>query len=334
MRFFLVFITFMVLPWWVMAQQKSYYSQYMANNYLLNPAITGIEDYTDISLGSRKQWVGIDGAPFTTYLSVHHRLGGSVARGRSQQASQKTSSFGSSDQRTSNIRNSEPRHGIGGIIVYDKIGPFSRTEASLSYAYHLPLSSDIKVASGVSAGLIQQSMNPDDLNFQDDGDAADAGWNMFKPNLALGLWLYGSNFYIGASGTQLFANTVNFDNIIDENNELYNHYFLTAAYKFDVSYRVSIIPSVMTKWTQPSPGTIDYNLKVIYDQRMWGGLSFRQNDSFAVMAGISVSPAWGVSYSYDYGISSLGRNSSGSHEVVLSARLFNMQKVLCPQNMW
>lgn len=334
MRFLLIFISLMVFPWWVMAQQKAYYSQYMANNYLLNPAITGIEDYTDVSLGSRKQWVGIDGAPFTTYLSVHHRLGGSVVRTRAREASQKTSSFGSSNHRVSNIRSSEPRHGIGGLIIHDKIGPFSRTEASLSYAFHLPLSADIKIASGVSAGLIQQSLNPDDLNFRDPGDQADVGWNMFKPNLALGLWLYGSDFYIGASGTQLFANTVDFDNIIDENNELLNHYFLTAAYKFDVSYRVSLVPSVMTKWTQPSPGTIDYNIKVIYDQQMWAGLSFRQNDSFAVMAGISLNPTWSVSYSYDYGISSLGRASSGSHEVILSARLFNMQKVLCPQNMW
>jgi type IX secretion system PorP/SprF family membrane protein len=333
MRFIITFIAITLLPWLALAQQKSYYSQYMANNYLLNPAITGIEDYTDISLGSRKQWVGIEGSPFTTYVSVHHKLGGSVSRGGRQEASQKTSSFGSNSSRY-NRSSAASRHGIGAIVVHDRIGPFSRTEASLSYAFHLPLSSDIKVASGVSAGLIQQSVNPDKLNFRDADDPADVGWNMFKPNLALGFWLYGSDFYIGASGTQLFANTVNFDNIIDENNELYNHYFLTAAYKFDVSYMVSIIPSVMTKWTQPSPGTIDYNLKVIYDQRMWGGVSFRQHDSFAVMAGISINPAWGVSYSYDYGINSIGRNSSGSHEVVLSARLFNSQRVLCPQNMW
>ncbi|RYZ27739.1 MAG: type IX secretion system membrane protein PorP/SprF, partial [Sphingobacteriales bacterium] len=30
------------------AQQKPHYTQYIMNQYILNPAITGIENYTDI----------------------------------------------------------------------------------------------------------------------------------------------------------------------------------------------------------------------------------------------------------------------------------------------
>jgi hypothetical protein len=47
----------------------------MINNYVLNPAITGIEDYTDVRLGYRDQWRGIEGAPVTAYLSVHGSVG-------------------------------------------------------------------------------------------------------------------------------------------------------------------------------------------------------------------------------------------------------------------
>ena len=54
----------------VMSQAKPAYSQYILNNYILNPAVAGIENYTDVKLSYRKQWAGIEGAPVTTYMSM------------------------------------------------------------------------------------------------------------------------------------------------------------------------------------------------------------------------------------------------------------------------
>ena len=59
----------------VSAQAKPFYTQYILNNYILNPAVTGIENYTDIKLSNRNQWTGINGAPVTTYFSVHAPIG-------------------------------------------------------------------------------------------------------------------------------------------------------------------------------------------------------------------------------------------------------------------
>ena len=58
-----------------LAQQRPQYSQYMLNNYLLNPALTGIEDYADVRFGHRQQWVGLEGAPVTYYVSAHMPVG-------------------------------------------------------------------------------------------------------------------------------------------------------------------------------------------------------------------------------------------------------------------
>jgi type IX secretion system PorP/SprF family membrane protein len=52
-------------------QQLPHYTQYMLNSYILNPAVAGIENYTDVKISHRHQWVGIDGAPVTTYLTIH-----------------------------------------------------------------------------------------------------------------------------------------------------------------------------------------------------------------------------------------------------------------------
>src|SRR5450432_955276 len=57
------------------AQQKPQYTQYILNNYIINPALSGIENYTDVKLSHRHQWVGLQGAPVTTYLTINMPLG-------------------------------------------------------------------------------------------------------------------------------------------------------------------------------------------------------------------------------------------------------------------
>ncbi|MGZ3777739.1 MAG: type IX secretion system membrane protein PorP/SprF, partial [Mucilaginibacter sp.] len=41
------------------AQQKPQYTQYVLNNLLINPAVTGIESYFDVKTGYRSQWTGL-----------------------------------------------------------------------------------------------------------------------------------------------------------------------------------------------------------------------------------------------------------------------------------
>ena len=57
------------------AQQRPHYTQYILNNYILNLAISGIENYTDVKLSMRNQWVGIPGAPTTFYATIHAPIG-------------------------------------------------------------------------------------------------------------------------------------------------------------------------------------------------------------------------------------------------------------------
>src|SRR5688572_15485385 len=57
------------------AQQRSHYTQYILNNYILNPALSGIENYTDVKVSARDQWVGINGAPRTAYFTIHTPIG-------------------------------------------------------------------------------------------------------------------------------------------------------------------------------------------------------------------------------------------------------------------
>ena len=53
------------------AQQLPQLSQFMLNDFAVNPAIAGMNDYYQIKTSVRNQWVGIEDAPKTTLLSIY-----------------------------------------------------------------------------------------------------------------------------------------------------------------------------------------------------------------------------------------------------------------------
>ncbi len=326
----------LILPLLAAGQQKPQYSQYMLNNYLLNPAIAGIEDYADIKIGARNQWSGMEDAPNTFYLSAHTRLTKKNIGTSSSSIERKTPAFAAEREQRSTYRNEnfKPRHGVGLLVMHDQLGPFVRTEASFSYAYHMPLTKDIKVAAGVAVGVTQLNLAGSSLHFANPADAAASDRSSWRPNLSSGLWLYSSEFYVGVSAAELLGNSLLFDGENGAAGEGRTHLFVTGAYKLAVSERFALIPSLMVKWLRPLPVSVDYNLRALYNNRIWAGVSYRQKDSMAFLAGLTLTHTFDLGYAYDAGISDLSSISGGSHEVVLGIRLLNKRKVLCPSNLW
>ncbi|HEX4850124.1 MAG TPA: type IX secretion system membrane protein PorP/SprF, partial [Puia sp.] len=61
-KIFIVNSFFIFIVGTVSAQQQPYYTQYILNNFILNPALAGIENYWDCKVSYRNQWVGLNGA--------------------------------------------------------------------------------------------------------------------------------------------------------------------------------------------------------------------------------------------------------------------------------
>ena len=105
------------------AQQLPQYSQYVLNNYLTNPAVGGIESYTDLRMGYRRQWSGLDGAPESFYASVHGSIG-NPDRSNSPKA-RKSNRYGFSSR--SSHRKAIAHHGVGAVAQTDKAGLLQTT---------------------------------------------------------------------------------------------------------------------------------------------------------------------------------------------------------------
>jgi type IX secretion system PorP/SprF family membrane protein len=319
------------------AQQKPQYTQYVFNNYLLNPAVSGIENYTDVKAGYRSQWTGLQGAPVTSYLTINAPLGQNFLQGDATAFPAEGGENPSSRLYTQNYMAAEPHHGIGFGIVTDKAGPITQTNIDASYAYHLGLTDKINLAVGVSAGVSHISLNTSEIVLENPLDPAISNGNnsQWKPDLGVGVWMYSSNYYVGASVQQLLP-----QNLYFSSNNTYNQsktvpqYFVTAGVKLFMTDDITLLPSFLIKVIEPTPVTYDLNAKFSFRDKFWFGGSYRHNDSFGVLAGVNISSFINVGYSYDITTSALNTVSNGTHEIVIGILLNNRYKVTCPQHMF
>ncbi len=325
------------------AQQKPYFTQYIMNNFIANPAISGIENYTDIKLSYRNQWNGIEGAPQTFYFTAHGPLGkqdyrttatsfqlpGENPRGRAYW-----------EEYTS----AEPHHGVGLIAMNDKTGYVNRFSAYATYAYHLGLSPRTSISGGFLGGLSYVHLDRTKIEWAtlDPNDPA-IGYNnnelkKLKPEVGAGLWLYSADYFAGFSIMNIIPGKTRF-----VTNEQYGasfepQYLATAGVRTFFSDDITCLPSVMVQFINPFPVQIHGNVKMQYQDKFWLGASYRHSDQlggFAGIAGVFVSNIFNISYAYDASTTNrLRYYTHNSHEVIVGFPLNNKYGDMCPKNIW
>ena len=310
------------------------------NNFILNPAVAGIENYWDVKASHRIQWMGIQDAPVTTYFTIHGPLD-KDAYGRSNTTSMRTP--GENPRGAAYWREyeaTEPHHGVGLTIINDKTGPLNRFAAYGTYAYHLGIAPRLSLSAGISAGITNISLNAQQLDFGSviiDPAVATSGLiNRYKPDISAGLWLYASNFFVGLSAQQIVPQPISFaeNQVTVKDSKLVPHLFFTAGYRIDVSEYLNVLPSVLLRYVNPLPLGVDLNAKVQYLDLIWLGGSYRFKDGFAAMVGMNLSANMNIGYSYDIQTSSLNRASRGTHELLIGFQLGNRYGDWCPRNLW
>ena len=270
------------------AQQLPHYSQYLLNDFVINPAVAGSRGIYEARTNHRNQWVGIVDAPRTFILSVQ----GATESGKV---------------------------GLGGTVFNDVAGPTRRTGFDFSYAYHFNLTSDIKMSLALSAGLLQFAIDGSRVTLRDPGDElfASTVQASLVPDFGFGFYIYSDKFFFGGSAPQLTQNKLSFFDNINGEAKLEDHYFLSGGYKFKINDELDIQPYALIKYVQPAPVQVDVSARVIYADNVWLGATFRTRDAYSVVFGFQPSENLVIAYSYDYTLSGLRRYSTGTHEVML-----------------
>jgi type IX secretion system PorP/SprF family membrane protein len=322
------------------AQQQPQYTQYLINNYILNPALTGIENYTDVKISHRHQWVGLQDAPVTTYLTLHKPLGK-----KDDRTTATSFDMPGENPRGKNFwqdyEAAKPHSGIGLKIINDRTGPLNRFSGYVSYAYHVGISPKTSIAAGFEAGIQDIFLDRNKLDFGTANPVDPAVYNSgeinsLKPDFGAGIWVYSSDYFIGLSAQQIVPQKIYFSGnaVKQQEGKLVPHLFATAGYRFFIDDDISMIPSFMLKYVQPTPVSLDLNTKFQYRDLLWVGAGYRVKDGFNAMLGLNVSNTFNVSYSYDYTTSALNTVTKGTHEIVLGFLIGNKYGDWCPRNVW
>ncbi|MFT3683021.1 MAG: type IX secretion system membrane protein PorP/SprF [Ferruginibacter sp.] len=328
------------------AQQKPVYTQYIMNNYILNPALAGIENYTDIKLSYRNQWTGLDGAPVTTYLSIQGPL---------QQSDKVRVTPTSFDRAGVNVRGKDywdeytapdPHSGAGIVVMNDKTGYINRFSLYGSYAYHKPLGVRTTLAAGFSAGFTSVSIDASKVVLDDpqgpgptpDPALANATGGRLLPEVGAGLWLYSRDYFVGLSALNIVVGKARFTDTSKYGGSYVPHFFASAGYRLLMGGDMSVLPSVVVQSISPLPPQVHANIKFQWQDKVWFGGSYRFGDQlggFAAMAGVNISHTINIGYSYDTAPGNRLRGYAGdTHEILIGFLLNNKYGDSCPRNVW
>lgn len=278
----------------VFSQQLPHFSQYYLNDYLINPAIAGVRPYFEGKSAHRYQWEGITDAPRTYTLSI-------------------------------NGPTKNQKMGLGGYVFTDNVGPTRRTGFNMSYAYHIRINDKVKLSMGLSAGLIQFMIDGSKITLRESGDEiiTNGVQSILLPDAGFGLYLYHEKYYVGFSAPQLLNSRVNFfKNGKNPEGTLPSHFFVNAGYKYQMSEKFMLEPSIFVKYVTPAPVQFEGTLRLIYQDKIWIAGTYRDKDAITASLGYLINNYFTVAYGFDFTTTNLRNYSNGTHELMIGVRFY------------
>jgi len=337
---FLIIIFFILCNRYAFSQELPLYSQYMLNNYLLNPANAGVNQHSSLVLTDRHQWLGIVESPNAQSLSVQGRLRDVGLAGH-------VFNYSKGFINRKGFQLTYAFHVLLQNYSLKALTPKGRQKLRFSYRARRRKRSDRYLSFGLSFTGFQHQIDYGPLNTQIDNDPAlgFAQENNFYPDANFGLLYYTPNFYAGLSVAQLFQPRVNLRQEYYEGNVLPRTFFLSTGYSFEFEnmYKevfLEVEPSITLKATQNlKERQADGNLRVYYMTDYWIGASYRhylddlpgQSASLIFYAGFPIFENLYFAYGYDVTMTDIGKYSGSTHEFKLEYVFHRVRKnKFCP----
>lgn len=275
------------------AQQDAQFTQYMYNTVNINPAYAGSRGALSVFGLHRTQWVGLDGAPETSCLSVNTPIN------------------------NSNL-------GVGVSLVNDKIGPTNENNFSVDLSYTVQTSANFKLSFGIKGTANLFNLDINKLNPENQGDPQFQDFNSkFSPNVGAGVYWHSDKAYIGLSVPNFIETNRYNDNDVAIYKDKIN-YYLMAGYVFNLDHYeyVKFKPAVLTKMVEGAPLQVDVSANFMFIDKFVVGVAYRWSASLSAMVGFQITEGLYLGYGYDRETTNLNNYNSGSHEIFLRYEFF------------
>lgn len=283
------------------SQQASQFTTYALNKLFYNPAYSGVEGVTKLTLTHRSQWAGynptfgLGGAPTTQLFSMT------------------TPIF-------------KYNSGFGAYVINDQLGPLNYVQAHGSLAYHIGIKNS-KLSLGARVGAIAQIINSNIWEYIDQDDPELQGFSgresEIRPDLSLGAFFRAEKYYVGISFNHLLKSEFDFEHS-DITNPYVTHSYLMVGYNHQVNFDLKLAPSVLL---QSADFFNQWNFMVgglaYYKEKIWGGVNFIQGEEVNLLFGYNFLKDQSLSFGYSFGyiVQAQEAKQPTSHEVVMSYSL-------------
>ncbi|MCI5058719.1 MAG: PorP/SprF family type IX secretion system membrane protein [Flavobacteriales bacterium] len=286
----------------VYAQQLSQSSLYMFYPQVMNPAYAGIGYTTSGMANQRFQWIGIEGRPATSVVSI-----GTPIRKRKSTRSNKRGP-----------KAAKTGLGVGMTLIHEKVGSLINSTIAADISYSLEVDQFNHTLSfglrGVGDLVSIDYSSLYVLNVND--EVRNRTYiNEFLGNVGFGIFYHGEDFIVSATVPKLLNSSLD---VIDNTTigRQVDHYFLSGAYSFLLTTDFQLVPSVNLKSTVNSPFSYETNLNCVYQELFWFGLLYRHQDAIGFNFSAKIKNSISLGYSYDYA-TNLENAIFGSHEFLL-----------------
>lgn len=287
-----IVILFLLATVAVYAQQSAQYSQFMMNEYGLNPAVAGSGKGLYVMVGRRTQWRGFALAPETNFASVTKTIGKKGYR--------------------------HYWHGIGAYVEQDKFGMFANRAAYGSYAIHLKLSAKYFLSFGLAAGAKSIAISN---TVTDKGDPAllAANQKVVIPDVIPGLYLYSKKVTMSIAVRNLYKNTMKQGSKqIGTGGRLVPTAVFTASKKIQSGgYDFIFVPGINLQSNFIGIPSAQFNFMAYFRQRIGFGVTYRMHDAISGMIQIRVLKNVVVGFAYDYTVSKFRSANANSTEFMM-----------------
>ncbi len=286
------------LSFQINAQQDPQFTQYFDNALFVNPAYAGSTGMLTATTIHREQWVGFEGRPSSTTISLHSPL-------------------------------TYESVGVGLTAVRDVIGPLSQTMFYGDFSYSLRLTEKSKLAFGLKAGLnlINSSISTLQTTQTGDQNLIDVR-SRINPNFGFGIYYHTPKFFAGLSTPKLIEQSLDGT----ASNKEKRHYFGIVGAVIPVNSSWKIRPTSQVKATIGAPISIDLSVAGIYQDKIWFGSMYRLNAAFGVFAQYQISPSFRIGLASDFSTTQIRKYNYGTYEFLLSYDFsFNKQGIRSPR---
>jgi type IX secretion system PorP/SprF family membrane protein len=276
------------------AQQIPLYSNYFFTPFVYNPALSGSEGVTSLTLLHRRQWSDVQGAPETSALALNGSL---------NEAKVGWSIYGFTDV----------------TDIVQRMGAYG------NYAYRLRLADNATLSFGLGAGYLRNDIDVSSVRVQDGAEPIITITNDRRGTFDLntGVNLQIADFNIGFAVPQLIGGSIeyNTDYRTPVNYSLIRHYLANARYdfKFDGDKMV-LSPNVMVRVAENVPFQLDAG--VLFSLKEYGylGAMFRSDYAVTANVGLNLTEEITFGYAYDFSLNEFGPSLGTSHEFMLTYR--------------